>query len=239
LALGYGYQDSRETKDRRDLPKPGFLTKPLDISLLADWDRGRRYLADFRGDLGTGQSWKFRVINSTGDSSRITFSGLEKTGKGTQSVLLDMSRSHIWQVSASQPGVAVLTRKGAADEFELLIGNADYVEERVEEFQRLSRVFYLHQNFPNPFAHRTTIRYSIPVSEQSRSGYMRVRLEVFDLQGRKVITLVNGSRAMGELHSASWDGLGADGAPVPAGAYILRLRAGEEFEAKRKVLLLR
>jgi hypothetical protein len=85
--------------------------------------------------------------------------------------------------------------------------------------------FALHQNQPNPFAARTTIRFDLPV------GAM-VRLEVYDLLGRRVSTLANHYYPPG-YQSVDWD-------PRPAagpGVYFYRLEAGP-FRDRRKMVLL-
>jgi len=52
-----------------------------------------------------------------------------------------------------------------------------------------------------------------------------VELAVFDLLGRQVALLANGPMPAGR-HEARWDGRGSNGAPAPAGVYLLRIRAG-------------
>jgi hypothetical protein len=54
-----------------------------------------------------------------------------------------------------------------------------------------------------------------------------VRLELFDVTGRRVAVLADGPFASG-LHAVRWDGRGADGAAAPAGLYFARLAAGGE-----------
>jgi len=63
----------------------------------------------------------------------------------------------------------------------------------------------------------------------------RLRLEVFDLAGRRVATLLDGQ---GEVRSiARWSGRSRSGASLPAGAYTLRLSAGGAV-ATRKIVWL-
>jgi hypothetical protein len=91
--------------------------------------------------------------------------------------------------------------------------------------------FELMQNYPNPFNPSTTIPYRLP----SKS---LVRLEVFDVYGQQVATLVNGERAAG-YHRTSW---------VPglaSGTYFYRLRVepldgrGRAFEDVKKMVLVK
>ena len=95
-------------------------------------------------------------------------------------------------------------------------------EERTSS--RTLKVWSLSQNKPNPFNRGTVISYSLPSEE-------RVRLDVFDLSGRLVATLVNESRKAG-THRVSWN---AD--EEAAGIYFYRLRAGN-FESTRKMVLI-
>lgn len=71
----------------------------------------------------------------------------------------------------------------------------------------------LAQNYPNPFNATTTITYTLPEPTD-------VRLEVFDLLGRHVTTLVEGSVSAG--HHRVTLNAGA----LPSGLYTYRLRAG-------------
>ncbi len=101
--------------------------------------------------------------------------------------------------------------------------------ENVRENPLLSD-FRLEQNFPNPFNPTTTIVFNLPRSA-------RVSLEVYDLLGRRVTTLITGLLFSGR-HTVTWNGLDAHGEPVASGMYCYRLQAGEQV-AVRKMLLLR
>lgn len=91
--------------------------------------------------------------------------------------------------------------------------------------------FVLRQNHPNPFNPETVIRYILPAAHH-------VRLEVYNLQGQLIATLVDQMQAPG-MHSVVWNARGAAGTPAPAGVYFCRLRAGDSFSAQRKLILLR
>lgn len=83
----------------------------------------------------------------------------------------------------------------------------------------------LGEAYPNPFNPTTSLTYQLAEAAH-------VRLEVFDLAGRRVAELVNTEQAAGE-HRVRFDG-----APLAAGNYFVRMQAGN-FRAVRKVLLLK
>ncbi len=90
-------------------------------------------------------------------------------------------------------------------------------------------VAHLYGCHPNPFNPSTMIRYSLP-----RSGH--VELEIYDLGGRQVRTLVREVVEAGE-HRARWNGRDDAGAQVVSGVYLYRLRTDDHVETRRMVLL--
>jgi hypothetical protein len=83
----------------------------------------------------------------------------------------------------------------------------------------------LFQNQPNPFETGTAIDYALPKESA-------LTLEVFDVGGRLVRSLFDGTKPAG-MHRVHWDGLDSSGRPSAAGIYFYRLRAGGESEIKR------
>jgi hypothetical protein len=88
----------------------------------------------------------------------------------------------------------------------------------------LSKEFTLAQNFPNPFNPSTVIRYQL-------SATTEVRLEVVDVLGRKMVTLVNQKQSSGD-YSASFNA-----ANLASGVYFYRLQAGSFVETRKMMLV--
>ena len=84
--------------------------------------------------------------------------------------------------------------------------------------------FMLHQNYPNPFNPTTAISFQL-------SAVSFVSLDVFDILGRKVATLVNEVCQPG-VHTVRWDGTGS-----PSGVYFYQLTAAGQRSMKRMVLV--
>jgi hypothetical protein len=91
-------------------------------------------------------------------------------------------------------------------------------------------VFALDQNYPNPFNPSTTIRYQLPQDQ-------KVTLEVYNVLGQRVTTLVNEAQAAG-TYLLQWDATNDQGYRVSSGVYFYRLQAGS-FVESRKMLLIR
>ena len=89
--------------------------------------------------------------------------------------------------------------------------------------------FALLQNYPNPFNPSTIIPYQL-------SAPMHVRLEVFNVLGQHIATLVDREQPTG-WHTATWHGTDAAGRPVAAGLYLYRIRGTGPSETRRMVLI--
>ncbi len=95
--------------------------------------------------------------------------------------------------------------------------------------QNLPQQFSLDQNYPNPFNPETTISFSLPENAH-------VSIEIFDLTGRKVTTLLNRNLQPGQ-HSVTWNATDSDGEYVSSGIYFYRLTSGQKSTAKKMILL--
>jgi hypothetical protein len=82
----------------------------------------------------------------------------------------------------------------------------------------------LLQNYPNPFNGSTTISYHLQTPS-------RVVIDIFDLGGRKVGTLINAVQTSGN-HQVNWNA-----SQIPSGIYFYKIQAGDYSQTKRAVLL--
>ena len=93
----------------------------------------------------------------------------------------------------------------------------------------MPKEFVLHQNYPNPFNPVTSLRYDLP-----ENGL--VNITVYDMIGRMVKTLVNGSQTAG-YKSIQWNATNDRNEPVSAGLYLYTIQAGEFRQTNKMVLL--
>lgn len=91
--------------------------------------------------------------------------------------------------------------------------------------------FTLSQNYPNPFNPSTTIRFALPKEAP-------VTLEIYNILGMRIRTLISGQSMNAAFHSVVWDGKDDAGVGVSSGLYLYRIHAGQ-FQASKKMTLLK
>jgi hypothetical protein len=152
---------------------------------------------------------------------------LEETSTGTR-VNLGQATSHRFtserlSKSSSSLHGSVPETQGQDPMFILHIVPANVTS--LEDGEVMPTEVELAQNYPNPFNPSTMIRYAVP----SQSA---VTLEVFDILGRQVATLVNNQVMPAGRHSVSFDA-----GRFASGVYVYRLVVGEKVMTKRMVLI--
>ncbi len=117
---------------------------------------------------------------------------------------------------------------------ELLINEIDMkamtTETAIEVIGRPSN-FTLNQNYPNPFNPSTTISYQVPEDGQN------VRIDIYNIAGQLVRTLVDAPHNAGE-YKVVWNGTNGLGQQVSSGVYLFRMASGN-FVNVRKMSLVK
>ena len=105
------------------------------------------------------------------------------------------------------------------------IGDTTHVATSINrKDDNLVRSFELRQNYPNPFNPVTTIEYAIATPG-------RVQVEIFNLLGERVVTLVDQNQNTGTYR------VEFDGANLSSGVYFYSIRANGFFKTKKMILL--
>ncbi|HPN35452.1 MAG TPA: FG-GAP-like repeat-containing protein [bacterium] len=89
--------------------------------------------------------------------------------------------------------------------------------------------FQLAQNYPNPFNPETRIEYSLPMRSE-------VLLEVLNLNGQKIVTLVDGMQGAG-MHSVQWRGCDYANRILPSGVYLYKLSTPQGVFTKKMLFV--
>ena len=88
----------------------------------------------------------------------------------------------------------------------------------------------LHNNYPNPFNPTTTISYDL-------NNNSKVKLEIFNIKGQKVLTLEDGEKTAGH-HNIVWNGKDSEGSSVSSGVYFYKLDT-EDYSSVKKMILMK
>ena len=126
--------------------------------------------------------------------------------------------------SNGDPAFGVYHSAPSITAFAALLSPGDVVETSSERIVERPVTTRLNQNYPNPFNPSTVISYRVASSTN-------VTLDVFDMTGRHVATLVNEPQSAGEYE------VQFDGSQLSSGIYLYRLTAGETVQTRKLSLI--
>ena len=186
---------------------------------------GRVWRVEYKGTGlitdSTNYTWTIAYQDTTtGDRFRwVSFTGdVWSLSQGIDAIDMDGDQKRELLI-ANQRGGSPTTGSS-----KLVILESDVVSSVEIGRDGVARTFTLEQNYPNPFNPSTTIRFTLSTSEM-------VRLEVYDLAGRKVATLVNNRLEAGP-HSAVFSA-----SHLASGTYIYVLSAGDHRLSHKMILM--
>jgi hypothetical protein len=94
----------------------------------------------------------------------------------------------------------------------------------------LPGIAFATSNYPNPFNPSTTIKYSMP-----KAGHLS--LNVYNVRGQLVKTLIDGNRPAGADQTIVWDGTNNQGSAVSSGVYFYEARTNGEVKVQKMALV--
>ena len=105
------------------------------------------------------------------------------------------------------------------------------ISSSVNELPMIPTKSDLLNNFPNPFNPITTLQYHIDGYDAGEN----FSLQIYDLLGREVITLINKVHQQGN-YSVNWDGCDVTGSETPSGVYFYQLNSGGKVIKTKRML---
>jgi PKD repeat protein len=208
-----------------DAPAAFGLIYPLQDTTLDRWNIPLEFRWHSASDPDSGDAVKYSFLLT--DTPELTGTGIFKMSLISDTVLFVSPRAageYYW-------GVVAQDTKGNSTVCDV-VHHFRFTPDAVETDRggKVPDRFSLDPNYPNPFNPSTAIPFRV-----ARPG--RVRLMIFDLMGRVVRTLEDGSFTPGTYESR-WDGLDESGRTAASGVYVIAIQAGD-FTAQRKMLLMR
>jgi len=107
----------------------------------------------------------------------------------------------------------------------------DFTTPVENEIEVLPKEYVLDQNYPNPFNPSTIINFNLPEA-------VNVKMEIFNIIGEKVVTLILDQEYKAGRHSVQWNGKNQNGNQVPSGIYLYKFQSNN-FSAVKKMMLLK
>jgi hypothetical protein len=194
---------------------------------------GERLLTDYRAATASGTRWEMVFESDQRNRAfRIDFEAEREPPAGWRVVAFEGKGSVRVDLLETGGLTGTVTRDRFERTWTIAAGPPEYLAAVREELQSSVTAFSLGAPFPNPASSRDRMTVELEVP-----GRTDVLVQVYDIGGRLVRTLVDETRERG-AHRIEWDGADRDGRRVGAGVYFVQVRAGD-FETTRKVVRLR
>lgn len=217
---------AKEGEDRFDhFAPPNYFEKAALRAVNEDINSKYKLASDLRPIDSDGQTFELSLEAEPGSEVMVTAKGLSTFQSNEHIRLFDSGAATSYDLR-NDPTIEIRPESEKRD-FVVMIGSESYVKSKQSELA--PQKVKLHQNYPNPFREQTTLRYAVPEE-------MDVRLEVYDLLGRRVETLVDGRMTAG-VHTLQWSGDTRSGQQLASGTYLVRLQAGDQMRTMKMVLV--
>jgi photosystem II stability/assembly factor-like uncharacterized protein len=180
-----------------------------------------------------GSIWSFNELNIFGETFGMSFRTSSEGWAAAGDKFINSTDSGSTWIDYPTPGSTVikdlvftdsLTGYAVGDDGVILKYIPSVVNRIINQQNSLPVDFSLSQNYPNPFNPVTQIKYGIPKAE-------RVELTIFNVLGERIVTLVNEEQESG-YYTVEWNGNN-----VSSGVYLYTLKAGDNFNVRKMILL--
>ena len=209
-----------------DCPKPGAPEQNGPSTWFTRSGFGKiapRFQTDFTSAKNGGAAWN-TVVGGLSKGTAYLCSAAEAKAlpDSLLCVLVDLHAGVTHDLKKGAYSFSALEGEGERP-FAIVVGSKAFADGYVKSIRMPPQTLILSRICPNPIRRMAIIRYALPWSATGTA----VKLDIYNLQGRLVTTLVNRMENYG-LHTVTWD-LGNTGrAQVATGVYFLRLVAGKQ-----------
>jgi hypothetical protein len=223
VGMGSGAED---TYDKFDILEPPPITNELNLSILSG---EKEYAQNIVSVSSEGAYWNLNISTEFPDKSiNILFEEKIPVPGNFKIWLLDKDSRISLPVINNSASINMFGRNEKS--LKLIIGTDEFAKKVSENISLLPSEYVLFQNFPNPFNPETNIYYTL--KENSI-----VTLEIYDILGRKVKSLLIQQLQNGGLYNVKWDGTNYSGNRAASGIYIYTLKANNFITSKKMTLL--
>ncbi|PSQ75805.1 MAG: hypothetical protein BRD35_08025 [Bacteroidetes bacterium QH_7_62_13] len=186
------------------------------------------HAGSFKPPSRDGRVWELVLSNQSGEvqEARLELDSEGGLPSGQESYLLDLGREQ-----RVAPGRVLELGAGERRRLKIVVGTEAFARSESEGIELNSFENELRANYPNPFGKATTLSYTL-------SEEREVTIEIYDVLGRRVRTLVQEEKQGPGLHEVRWRGKTQHRTPAGSGVYFYRIEAGD-FTATKKMVRVR
>jgi FlgD Ig-like domain/Cep192 domain 4 len=206
--------------------KPPPVNDNLRLSIMSG---GKKYAQNIVKSSKEGVYWDLN-INSSNKNKTVNIALELKSNlpDGFNIWLLDIDKQT--PVSEINNEATVNLSKEGNGNYRIIVGTEEFAKNNSENISLTPLSYELYQNYPNPFNPTTNISYQL----KERSS---VTLNIYDILGRRVASLVNNQIQNAGQHILTWNGRNSNGNKVVSGVYIYRIIANNFISSKKMILL--
>jgi hypothetical protein len=210
--------NAQNSLDRLDYPEPPKIGNFVELYFL---QQDNKLTGDFRSPGNDGYIFDFVVHSNGPGESQI------------EAITMNLPEEFSWEIISPETGINyhqdVILTNTRQQEFQLVIGTRNFVENSVSGYTNIPETYQLAQNYPNPFNPETKIRFEVPHSSQ-------ISIDIFDIMGRKIKSLIKQNYYNSGYYEIKWDGTNDRGENAASGLYLLYLRSANYKKAIKMIL---
>jgi len=224
--------ESIDFEDKYDLPELPVIGDYVSLYFEHKLEDGRilPYTIDYKSYSDEGSAWPMQIKSNIKNKKNTLTWIPENLPENYKIALLDITHNKIVDMNKESYELNNDYEEYPV-KFMVFVGTADFVNEELEkEKNKLPNKFLLSQNYPNPFNPSTTISYQL--TRQSE-----VILEIYNILGEKVKTLINKQVYDTGRHEVIWDGTNNAGVLVSSAVYIYRIKVSDFVKSKKMILI--
>jgi hypothetical protein len=178
-----------------------------------------------------GYHWDIELTGDiTNEDVSIYFQQIGTIPFDFKKIVIDKDKKLIYDLDAIDWNLKIILDSNKARNFRILIGNEDYAKENSSSLDLIPQAYQLQQNFPNPFNPSTNLIFTLPKTTA-------VTLEVYNVLGQKIATLIDTRKYEPGYHLITWHGTNQIGETVASGTYIFRFTAAGQVSLKKGLLI--
>lgn len=229
-----GVSSSSQAKyDRMDISEPPPIGQFVSIAF-PHWDwqqRSANYSTDFRPQFYDGDYWDFQVTSNIPDSVvTMHFGNIDKLPSQFKLYLIDKDLKSVQEITQQAKYSFITGTESTIRNFRAIIGTETFFDQSNLGIKRLPLSYKLYDIFPNPFNSNASIYFALPEDNE-------VTIEIINVLGQRVKTLLNSENKKAGYHLMIWDAKSDDTELVATGLYFCLMKCKNYFIIKKMVFL--